>query len=97
MQVVPNGQGALQALQERTCLCVFVDLADSGLVVEEIVKIVTAKKPIPVVAFGSHVQTARLNEARLAGCTEVLPRSRFSAELSQILTKYCLDTRLPKM
>lgn len=38
-----------------------------------------------VVAFGSHVDTDRLREAREVGCDEVLPRSRFTAELPELL------------
>jgi hypothetical protein len=41
------------------------------------------------VAFGSHVQTERLQAARDAGCTNVLPRSRFSASLPELLQQYC--------
>lgn len=38
-----------------------------------------------VIAFGSHVDEARLNEARAAGCDDVLPRSKFSAMLPELL------------
>ncbi|QDT89398.1 hypothetical protein [Gimesia algae] len=37
------------------------------------------------IAFGPHVDVEKLAAARAAGCTEVMPRSRFSAQLSQIL------------
>lgn len=44
--------------------------------------------PRPVViAFGSHVDTARLNLASSAGCDDVLPRSKFSATLPELLTR----------
>lgn len=36
-----------------------------------------------VVAYGSHVDTDVLDAARAAGCTEVLPRSRFFATLGR--------------
>lgn len=39
-----------------------------------------------VVAYGSHVDTALLAAAEDAGCTEVLPRSRFFSRLPQILS-----------
>jgi hypothetical protein len=38
-----------------------------------------------VIAFGAHVQTGLLEAARAAGCDEVLPRSRFSAQLPELL------------
>lgn len=40
------------------------------------------------VAFGSHVDMVALDAARGAGCDEVMPRSRFSAELPAIVDRY---------
>lgn len=42
-------------------------------------------RSIPVFAFGSHVQADLLHEARAAGCDHVWARSRFVAELPQII------------
>jgi CheY-like chemotaxis protein len=39
----------------------------------------------PVVAFLSHVQTELAERARATGCTEVLPRSKFTQDLAAIL------------
>lgn len=41
----------------------------------------------PVVAFLSHVQTGLAEEARRAGCAEVMPRSQFSRDLPAILAR----------
>jgi len=38
-----------------------------------------------VIAFLSHVQTELADQARVAGCDEVMPRSKFTAELPRIL------------
>ena len=38
-----------------------------------------------VIAFLSHVQTDLADQARAAGCDEVMPRSKFTAELPRIL------------
>jgi hypothetical protein len=43
-----------------------------------------------VLAFGSHVDAARLQQARDAGCAEVMPRSRLSNELPALLQHHCL-------
>jgi DNA-binding NarL/FixJ family response regulator len=40
------------------------------------------------IAFGSHVDAKSLDAARAAGCHVVLPRSRFAAELPQLLRRY---------
>jgi CheY-like chemotaxis protein len=39
----------------------------------------------PVIAFLSHVQTELAERARVAGCTEVMPRSKFTQDLAAIL------------
>ena len=38
-----------------------------------------------VIAFLSHVQTELAEQARAAGCDEVMPRSKFTMELPRIL------------
>jgi len=43
--------------------------------------------PQPIVGFLSHVQTDLAEKARAAGCTEVLPRSQFTAKLADILSR----------
>ncbi len=42
---------------------------------------------VPLIAFLSHVQTELAERARVAGCTEVMPRSQFSKELPAILSR----------
>lgn len=42
---------------------------------------------MPLIAFLSHVQTELAERARLAGCTQVMPRSQFSKELPTILAR----------
>ena len=41
----------------------------------------------PVIAFLSHVQTELAEKARAAGCTEVMPRSKFTQDLAAILRR----------
>ena len=63
--------------------CVIVDLANPGLVIEELVRWLSETySPAPrVVAYGSHVDAETLQRARTAGCDVVLPRSKFVSEL----------------
>ncbi len=66
---------------------VILDLAHPGLSPSEVcAKLSEADRP-QLIAFGSHVATATLQAARDAGCDEVLPRSRISAELVEILQR----------
>ena len=68
---------------------VFVDLSAGDLVAPSALKSYRATCPgTPFIAFGSHVDVDALQAARDAGCDEVMPRSRFSAELPQLLRRY---------
>jgi CheY-like chemotaxis protein len=42
---------------------------------------------LPVIAFLSHVQVDLAERARAAGCLQVMPRSKFTAELAAILSQ----------
>ena len=52
----------------------------------EVIREVRQLRPaLPIVAFGSHVQTELLQAARDAGCEQVVARSYFSSHLPEIL------------
>jgi CheY-like chemotaxis protein len=68
--------------------CVIVDLSLQPLAISDLTSILLGDPPPPVIAFGAHVDTVRLEEARLAGCREVFPRSQFHAKLTEILRHY---------
>jgi len=89
VQVVGDAQAAIEQLGTRDYRCIFIDLADSGLDVVVLFAGLKRDSRPPVIAFGSHVATARLQAARDAGCDEVMPRSRFSSSLPDLLQKYC--------
>jgi CheY-like chemotaxis protein len=82
-----NVLAAVAKAADPACRCVILDLTLPGLSVSDFL---TALPPsrAAVIAFGPHVQTARLEEARDAGCDDVFPRSKFSASLASILTQY---------
>lgn len=69
--------------------CIILDLEMQPLVVKDF--IANCKGNPPVVAFGPHVDTTRLSEGRSAGCTLVLTRSQFHAQLPEILKKYLAE------
>lgn len=66
---------------------VFVDLTAGDLVgVPALLAYRAAAGPgVTFVAFGPHVDTAALENARAVGCEVVLPRSKFSAELPEVI------------
>ena len=69
---------------------VFVDLAAGDLAQPAALLALRkqAGEATPFVAFGSHVDVDSLAAARAAGCDPVLPRSRFSAELPDLIRRY---------
>jgi CheY-like chemotaxis protein len=88
--VVVEGNVAQAVLKVAAskCRCLILDLATPGLRVADVTSSLPKTNRPTVIAFGAHVLTARLQEAREAGCDEVMPRSKFSATLPDILTRY---------
>jgi CheY-like chemotaxis protein len=66
---------------------VIVDLNARQGAVEAIEQLQRSGNPIPVIGFLSHVQTELAERARAAGCKQVMPRSSFTANLSEILSQ----------
>jgi CheY-like chemotaxis protein len=64
---------------------IVVDLNARQGPLEAIEKLQGQGNPVPVIGFLSHVQTDLAERARAAGCKQVLPRSSFTANLSEIL------------
>lgn len=62
-----------------------VDLEVSPIDLAALVSRIEPRESLRIIAFGPHVNAERLAAARAAGCDDVMPRSRFSAELPQIL------------
>ena len=68
---------------------VVLDLTSPACDVAAIVPAVRgAAEGIDIVAFGPHVQTARLEAAQAAGCDAVLTRGQFDRELPALLARY---------
>jgi CheY-like chemotaxis protein len=80
---------ATMIAQWRPCV-VFVDLGAGELVSPEaLLHYQSLAGPgTHFVAFGSHVDTQALATARAAGCDPVLPRSKFAAELPELIKRY---------
>lgn len=68
---------------------VFVDLSAGELVSAPALSAYkTAAPGTPFVAFGSHVDTIALDAARAAGCDPVLPRSKFTEQLPELIRRF---------
>jgi len=82
-----SGDALLAAMNPRGPQLVIVDLNARQAPVEAISALRSRDSQIPVVAFFSHVQTELAERARQAGCSEVMPRSKFTRELPAIFAR----------
>jgi CheY-like chemotaxis protein len=64
---------------------VLVDLNARQGALEAVERLRAAGNAQPIVGFLSHVQPELAEKALAAGCQEVLPRSKFTADLAEIL------------
>ena len=85
LQMVGTGDALLAAVAANPPHLVVVDLNARGGALEALERLHAAGNPLPVIAFLSHVQVELAERARAAGCQQVLPRSKFTAELATIL------------
>jgi CheY-like chemotaxis protein len=92
-----TGPGA--ALMERLTLwkpaLILFDLSNTEIPWRQwlpLIKSAPATRRIPVVAYGSHVDAETMKLAASCGADAVLARSRFSADLPEILQKYARKT-----
>lgn len=67
---------------------VILDLG-SGIAPADVMAKLPGDRVVRCMAFGAHVDTAALAAAREAGCDPVWPRSKFTAELPQLLRDLC--------
>lgn len=82
MRVARSADALLTLARQDIPTGVILDLSNPGLNIAETVAALKALDPPPmVVAYGSHVDTATLKNARAAGCDRVMPRSQFVEEL----------------
>lgn len=81
---------AAQDIAQAQPLAVILDLnhrSVSALDLLQALKANPATRAIPILGFVSHVQTDRVNAARVAGCDQVMARSAFTQQLPGLLLK----------
>jgi CheY-like chemotaxis protein len=87
MRTAPATDQLLELARKLRPACVLVDLANPGLEIAGFPdKLAEVCSPSPrLIAYGAHVDTARLRAAREAGFDLVWPRSKFAEELGSAL------------
>ena len=95
LETAANGEQLLIAAAASPAALILVDLNARQGALDAVEQLCAASGParLPdgpgnprrVIAFLSHVQTDLAERARSAGCQDVMPRSKFTQNLSQIL------------
>lgn len=70
----------------KTASLVIVDLGLTAHDPVDAIRVIRAHAPtVPILAYGSHVETELFARATRAGCTQVMPRSVFVQQLPHLL------------
>jgi CheY-like chemotaxis protein len=96
LETAANGEQLLKAAAGSPAALILVDLNARQGALDAVERLCGANgaangaangqgNPRRVIAFLSHVQTDLAERARAAGCTEVMPRSKFTQNLAEIL------------
>jgi DNA-binding NarL/FixJ family response regulator len=79
------GEALVAAAASADSELIVIDLNARANAIGALNQLREAGNQTSVVAFLSHVQTELAERARAAGCTEVMPRSKFTQDLAAIL------------
>jgi len=85
LKTVSTGAALVEFLEAARPRLVVVDLNARQGAMEAVKRLQSSGNPVPVIGFLSHVQAELAERARAGGCSQVMPRSSFTANLSEIL------------
>ncbi len=87
VRTATTSDALLAEIAKETPQLVIVDLNARGAPLQAIERVCAEKPGLALIAFLSHVQTDLAQQARTAGCTQVMPRSQFTRDLATILAQ----------
>src|SRR5215510_14017666 len=94
VKVASNADSLLQLLDPAPALVIF-DLNAKCSPLDAVQRLRATQPNVRVIGFLSHVQTDLASSAQSAGFDEVMPRSKFSMQLPQILAAAVAEQKLP--
>ena len=93
LETAATGEQLLKAAAASPAALILVDLNARQGALDAVERLCAAngaangpRNPRRVIAFLSHVQTDLAERARAAGCADVMPRSKFTQNLAEILS-----------
>lgn len=87
VKIFGTADALLAEVQAESPALVLADLNARAAPLEAIERLRAAGSVVPVIGFYSHVQADLAERARASGCSEVMPRSKFTQQLAAILTR----------
>ena len=78
-------EALLSEIAKHSPALVVVDLNARNKPLEAIKQVRAVSSTLPLTCFLSHMQVELAEQARAAGCTDVMPRSKFTQHLATIL------------
>ncbi|MEZ6044790.1 MAG: hypothetical protein R3C11_04250 [Planctomycetaceae bacterium] len=82
----PKAESVLKAMENPQGLV--IDLTTPLLNLENLLSDLPEEVKARSIAFGPHVETEKIQQAKDLGCGAVLPRSQFTAQLPELLKQY---------
>jgi CheY-like chemotaxis protein len=86
LECVATGEALIERTRQNPPALVVIDLNARCGGLEALERLAPGNH-LPVIAFLSHVQVELAERARLAGCREVMPRSKFTQNLANIFSQ----------
>lgn len=87
LRICTTPDALLSEVSKETPRLVVLDLNSRNQPLDAITRMQSTAPDVPLVGFLSHVQTELAEQARAAGCREVMPRSKFTNDLATILAR----------
>ena len=91
LEIIENSVGLIETITRAQPSLIIIDLNSkkfNSLELVKEIKTTSELEKVPTLGFMPHVEEELKKQAVLVGCDVVMPRSRFSRELVEILKKY---------
>ncbi|HXN74102.1 MAG TPA: hypothetical protein VN861_16265 [Candidatus Acidoferrales bacterium] len=87
LRICTTPDALFSEISKETPRLVVLDLNSRNQPLDAIARMKSIAPGVPLVGFLSHVQTELAEQAHAAGCSEVMPRSKFTKDLATILAR----------
>jgi DNA-binding NarL/FixJ family response regulator len=85
LKLCGTGEAFLAEIARSAPSLAIVDLNARSNPLDAVERLHASGNQVPVIGYLSHVQTELAERAKAAGCSEVMPRSKFTVNLATIL------------